>query len=110
MAENETLLAEYVELKRTIRKLEAKIKALKSVIYSQVEEAGGKLAGPDYTISSRQRVNYRFSETHQQQQSTIEHLRAQLEQLEAQEIRSGVAEIESYTSIVTVRFAEERQS
>ena len=104
MAENETLLAQYVELKRTMRKLEAKIEALKEVIYSQIEEAGGKLAGSDYTISSHQRVNYRFSATHQQQQAEIDRLRAQLEQLEEQEISGGVAEVESYTNIVTVRF------
>ena len=104
MAENETLLTKYVELKRTMRKLEAEIEVLKEVIYSQIEEAGGKLAGPDYTISSRQRVNYRFSETHQQQQAEIDRLREQLDQLEEQEISGGVAEVESTTNIVTVRF------
>ena len=40
MAENETLLAKYVELKRTMRKLEAEIEALNEAIYSQIEEAG----------------------------------------------------------------------
>ena len=104
MAENETLLAKYVELKRTMRKLEAEIEALNEAIYSQIEEAGGKLAGPDYSISSRQRVNYRFSETHQRRQAEIDRLREQLKQLEEQEISGRVAEVESTTNIVTVRF------
>jgi hypothetical protein len=104
VAANETLLAQYVELKRSMRKLEAEIEALNEVIYPQIEAAGGKLAGPDYSISSRQRVNYRFSTTHQRRQEEIGHLRDQLKQLEEQEINAGVAEVESTTNIVTVRF------
>lgn len=104
MAENETLLAKYVELKRTMRKLQAEIEVLNEVIYSQIEESGGKLAGPDYSIANRQRMNYRFSDTHQRRQAEIDRLREQLKQLEEQEISSGVAKVESTTNIVTVRF------
>jgi hypothetical protein len=104
MAENATLLAKYVKLKRTMKKQEAEIETLNELIYSQIEEAGGKLEGPDYAISSRQRVNYRFSKTHEQQQEEIDRLRKQLKQRESQEISEGVAEVESTTHIVTVRF------
>ncbi len=104
MADHATLLARYVELKRTAREMEAEIEDLNEVIYAQIEEAGGKLAGPDYAISSRERVNYRFSEMHQQQEAEIDRLRKQLKQLESREISGGVAEVESTTHIVTVRF------
>ena len=104
VAENETLLAKYVELKRTMRKLESEIESLNETIFSEIENAGGKLTGPDYTISSRQRTNYRFSETHLRKEADIDNLREQLKQLEQQEISSGVAEVESHTNIVTVRF------
>ena len=104
MAENATMLAKYVKPKRSMRKLEAEIDTLNELIYSQIEEAGGKLEGPDYVISSRQRMNYLFSKTHEQQQEEIGRLRKQLKQLESQEISEGVAEVESTTHIVTVRF------
>ena len=103
MAENDTLLAKYVGLKRTMRKLEAEIGSLNEAIYAEIEKVGGKLVGPDYTVSSRQRPNYRFSETHQRKQADIDGLREQLNQLDQREVRDGVAEVESHTHIVTVR-------
>ena len=104
MTESDTLLAKYVELKRTVRELESEIESLNETIFSEIENAGGKLTGPGYTISSRQRTNYRFSETHVRKQADIDTLREQLKQLEQQEISQGVAVVESQTNIVTVRF------
>ncbi|MBN1854703.1 MAG: hypothetical protein JW829_18370 [Pirellulales bacterium] len=101
---NEALLTKYVELKRTMRNLETEIEALNDVIYSQIEAMGGKLTGPDYAIFCSQRLHYRFSATYQKRQEEMDRLQKQLKELEEQEIRTGVAEVESTTNIVSVRF------
>ena len=91
------LLFHYVGLKAQIRALQHEMRGIYPTILEQMQGSEEKREVGGAIVSYRTRKKYKFSET-------IRILREELKLLKRHEIDNGIAEVESETGMIFVRF------
>ncbi|MFT5299534.1 MAG: hypothetical protein ACI87E_003010 [Mariniblastus sp.] len=95
-ATTEDIVEKYARLKKQISELENELDTVKDEVFSLVNQSGGELERDDYVFKCTKRPKYKHSDVY-------EHKNTELKELKKNEIKEGVATIESYSEFITFR-------
>ena len=90
----EECLERYIELAPVLKKIQAEIEALKPTVTEYVFNNGGKIVGDGWNLRTSERKIYKHSDA-------VFELKKELQELQEQEKKNGIAVIESTSKVLT---------
>jgi len=96
----ELKIERFAAIKSEIKKLEAEMETLEADVLAHIIETGGEHKTDAYTIKTRKRAKYKYSETYNK-------LNDELKALKKKEVKDGIATISGYSEYMTIKIKED---
>lgn len=96
----QTKIERFAEIKQQIKKLEAELDSIEADVLAQVLETGGEHKTDAYTIKTRKRPKYKYSDA-------CDTLSDELKALKKKEVKDGVATITGYSEFLAIKIKED---
>jgi|GEM_PF-2790463 len=100
MSDTQAKIERFAAIKQEIRKLEDELESIEKEVLAYVIESGGEHKTDAYTIKTRKRAKYKYSDTYNQMNSD-------LKALKKKEVKEGIATISGYSEFMTIKIKED---